>query len=589
MSAHLLNVDKSLRGRCWLLRQPDIEAVEALRRQYALDELTARLLTGRSVKSDTVPTFFEALLKTSMSDPSTMQDMDAAVLHIMDAVAQGQNVTIFADYDVDGATSAAQLIRWARQLGQDWDVYVPDRVNEGYGPSIAAFEALKTSGTELVITVDCGAAAYDALQSAHDMGLSVIVVDHHLMEGAKKPPCLALINPNRPDDSSGLGYLAAAGVTFHLIAALNREARRRGYQNLPDIRTLLGLTALGTICDVVPLTGVNRAIVRQGLKVLGQDTILGISALCDVANVSAPLTSYHAGYVLGPRINAGGRIGQSDMGARLLTTEDSETAHMCAAELDRVNEERKILQDDILCEAETLALQKYASGHDNIIIVAMKDWHAGIIGIVAGRLKDRFDLPVIVIGIDGDIGKGSGRSIAGVNLGDAIALARKQGLLISGGGHAMAGGLSIMADNIDAFQAFMEDKLRDDIYAARQKQGLKVDALIHPSAANGELVQLIERVGPYGAGHPEPVFAMADMRITYAERVRGGHVRCRFESLDGTPIGGICFRADEMGLSAMLLDPNAPRVHVAGRVKADRWQGRERIDFQLLDIAIAHR
>jgi len=582
---YFLGVEKSICGQKWQARCDDESHITQIEHISGLDNLTARLLAGRNIGPDNVEAFLTPTLRSALPDPSVMQDMDKAAERIIKAVQNSEKMTIFADYDVDGGTSAAQLIRWGRHFGQAIGLYVPDRAEEGYGPNVEAFETLKAEGNDLVITVDCGAAAYEALEAAADINLPVIVIDHHLMQGAM-PPAYALVNPNREDDESNLGHLAAAGVTFMLLVALNRAARRKGLGDGPNLLDLLGLTSLGTICDVVPLTDINRAFVSQGLKVLSQGGNIGINALADVAGASGEFTTYHAGFILGPRINAGGRIGRASMGAELLSTENGQIAYGHAAELDRVNQERKQMQEKILNEA----LEKAAKLPEDraITLVAMEDWHPGIIGIVAGRLKDRFNRPAIVIGVDeAGIGKGSGRSMTGVNLGEAISQAKETGLLISGGGHAMAGGLTVRADKIEALTVFLEAALLEDVKTARANLSLKIDGLIAPSAATLELTAKIAAVGPYGAGNPQPVFAMADMRIAYAERVRGGHVRCAFEDRGGGRINGICFRADENGLADILLDPNVRRVHIAGRIKEDNWKGRKKVDFQLIDMAIA--
>lgn len=580
-----LNVEKSCRGLRWQARCDDEAAITALEQSKSLGNLTARLLAGRAITPDLADEFLAPSLKGSLQDPSSLKDMDKAASLIVDAVLAKQKITVFADYDVDGGSSAAQLIKWGRAHGTEMGLYVPDRIKEGYGPSVEAFQQLKAEGNDLVITVDCGAAADAALREAESLELPIIVIDHHLMHGAL-PPCAALVNPNREDDSSGLGHLAAAGVSFMLLVALDREWRRRGEVSGIKLLDLLGLTALGTVCDVVPLIGINRAFVAQGLKVLSSNQNVGVKALSDVANTAPPYAAYHCGFVLGPRINAGGRIGRSDMGAELLSTENAQLAYSHAAELDRVNSERRGLQDRIQAEAIEAATQ--IAETDSIIIVAMEGWHAGVIGIVAGRLKDRFDKPAIVIGIDDDgIGKGSGRSMTGVNLGEAISKAKDAGLLLSGGGHAMAGGLSLECDKLEEFKQFMNAELEADVVKSRANLSLKIDALIAPTMASMATIETINHVGPYGAGNPQPMFALSDMRISYAERVRGGHVRCAFENSMGDRISGICFRADETGLSDVLLDPNAPRVHIAGRLKADSWKGRSRVDFQLVDMALA--
>lgn len=583
--ASFLDVDSSCRGLRWQARCQDEAAVTELEQVKSLDNLTSRLLAGRGIDPDTAEEFLNPSLRGSMPDPSTMQDMNKAAALIMDAVQAKQKITVFADYDVDGGTSAAQLIKWGRGFGVEIGLYVPDRVKEGYGPSVEAFKQLKSEGNDLVVTVDCGAAAQTALEAAKDLGLPIVVIDHHLMHGSL-PPCSALVNPNREDDTSGLGHLAAAGVTFMLLVALNREARKRGLEDVPNLLDLLGLTALGTLCDVVSLTSLNRAIVAQGLKVLSKGGNIGVNALADVAGTNAPYTTYHCGFILGPRINAGGRIGKAEMGAEMLSTENAQLAYSHAAELDRVNTARKTLQDQMINEALEEAFK--LPEDDAVIIVNMEGWHPGVIGIVAGRLKDRFDKPAIVIGVNEEgLGKGSGRSLSGVNLGEAITQAKEAGLLLSGGGHAMAGGLTVEASKIPELTKFLNKILKDEVIEARKNLSLKIDALIAPSAANQSLIKRIEDVGPYGAGNPQPLFAFSDLRIAYAQRVRGGHVRCSFEDGLGGRINGICFRADETGLDQILLDPNAPRVHVAGRLKADSWKGRSKIDLQLVDLAIA--
>jgi single-stranded-DNA-specific exonuclease len=579
-----LGVKASVRKRKWTFRY-DPEVLESYASETDLPLLQAALLLGRDVAALDTGVFLAPTLRNSLPNPSDLQDADKAAGLILDHITDGKRITLFSDYDVDGGTSAAQLIRWGRGLGYDFGLSVPDRVKEGYGPSVAAFEQLKSEKCDLVITLDCGAAAQAALEHADAIGLPVIVVDHHLM-GTTPPPSLALVNPNRQDDHSGQGHLAAAGVTFMLLVALQREARVRGLKNPVDLKSLLGLTALGTICDVVPLRGVNRAIVRQGLKVLSSNRNIGVQALADVASAEPPFTTYHAGFVLGPRINAGGRIGRADMGARLLSTEDSQEAYAHAAELDRVNVQRRQMQDKILTEALGAA---QTQNDEPVIIVAMEDWHPGIIGIVAGRLKDRFRKPSIVIGVDNDavppIAKGSGRSISGVDLGSAISAATDAGLLISGGGHAMAGGLSMDPSKIDALRAFMSAELSREVSEALRNDSSRVDHVLGLTAVNEDLMDLVERVGPYGAGNPQPVFAFSDLRVTFAQRTKGDHVRFSLSDAGGATLSGICFRAGESGLDEVLLTAGNARFHALGQLKPNVWQGRTRIDFHLSDLA----
>lgn len=584
-SAVCLDVTRSVRGKAWHWRCANPEKIDDLVKRGGVDDITARLLAGRGVPPEEVEAFIDPKIRDFLPNPSSLKDMDKAAAAIVSAVKSNKKVTVFADYDVDGGTSAAQIVRWARHFKAEFGIYVPDRVAEGYGPSAGAFRTLKEQGNDLIITVDCGAAAYGALEEAARIELPVVVIDHHMMDGAH-PPALALVNPNRNDDSSGLGYLAAAGVCFVLLVALNREARAQGLGEGPNLLKLLDLAALGTICDVVALKGLNRAIVSQGLKQMSQTQHVGLLALADVAGVSAPFTTYHSGFVIGPRINAGGRIGKASMGAELLCTENSQTAYGYAAELDRVNTERKTMQAEMIEEALTKAAA--LPGERAVTIVFMEGWHPGVIGITAGRLKDRFDKPAIVIGVNAEgIGKGSGRSIHGVNLGGAITAAREAGLLISGGGHPMAGGLTVAQAQIAELSLFLEKHMKDEVAAARQHLAVKIDAKITPRAATPELIENMTRVGPYGAGHPQPMLVFETMSIRYAERVRGGHVRCSFADADGQLVSGICFRADETGLSDVLLSPNPELVHIAGRLRVDSWKGRMRVDLNVVDLAFA--
>lgn len=578
----VLGVERSERGRKWVARA-DEAAVTALQQKAGLDAVKAGLLAGRGIQPDQANAYLNPTLKTDLPDPSSLTDMDKAASRILDSIQAKQRIVLFSDYDVDGGTSAAQMMRWGRGLGFEFGLHVPDRIRDGYGPSRKAFEILKAGGADLVVTLDCGAAAHDALHGAAEIDLPVIVIDHHLMDGL--PPAEAIVNPNRPDDESGLGHLAAAGVTFMLIVALNREAKRRGLTPTLDIRELLGLTALGTVCDVVPMTGLNRIFVRQGLKVMNKQTVAGLNALSAVADISPPYTAYHFGYVLGPRINAGGRIGKSEMGAELLATEDASIAHAHAFELDRLNRERRAMQDDMVRAATEQAERQ---SNRAVIVASMEGWHPGVIGIVAGRLKDRFERPAIVIAIDEDgVGKGSGRSIHGVDLGTAFTEARKNGLLQAGGGHAMAGGLTIDAGDIDTFSSWLEDRLGNDVAQARQSPTSRIDAVISPAAIDLALVNTIESVGPYGPQNPTPSFAIPNVRISYANRLKGGHVRFTAQDRGGVSVSGILFRGDDTPLGQGLLNAGDRYLHLLGQVKRNSWQGRERADFHLSDFAYA--
>jgi len=584
-----LGVRRSLTGRVWRSRPADEHETRDHQRRMGLSEPLARALASRGVSPDQAADFLNPTLKALFPDPSSFQDMDLAASILVDAVVSGRPSAVFADYDVDGASSAAQIVRWFRAMGQDLPIYVPDRILEGYGPSPAAFRRLKAQGAELVITVDCGAAAHDALIEAAAIGLDVVVIDHHLMRGAP-PPAAALVNPNRPDDSSGQGHLAAAGVTFVLLAALNREARRRGLfegRSPPDVMQWLDLAAMGAFCDVTQLTGFNRALAAQGLKVMSGWRNIGLKALLDVAKSQGPATSFHAGFILGPRINAGGRIGRSDLGARLLSTEDPDEAFALAQELDALNAARKDVEKSVIDEA-VLQIERDSNQDPGapVIVAAGEGWHPGVVGIAAGRLRERYRKPVIVIGLDrpADIGKGSGRSQPGVNLGRAIQSAFDEGILLAGGGHAMAAGLTIRPSAIPDLRAFLCERLSAEMMEAAAQDAVEIDALLAPGGASRSLYEEFQRLAPFGPGNPEPMFAIADARIERPIAMRGGHVRVTLVDPSGARLKAVAWRAGETALGERLQAGGAG-LHLAGRLKPDDWQGREGVELEIEDGA----
>lgn len=588
-AAPFLGVSQSVSGKAWLQRPADESSVAEMARIAGIPELLAQVLIARGIGVDDAQRHLDPKLRDYFPDPSSFADMNKAAATIWDAVQAGKSLAVFADYDVDGGTSAAQLIRYFRGLGHKLDLYVPDRVAEGYGPSKEAFEALRKRGAEFVITVDCGATAGDALEAARALALDVVVVDHHQM-GADLPPALAVINPNRPDDMSGCGHMAAAGVTFILLAALNREGRRRGVFNEsqePDLFDFIDLAALGTVCDVVSLTGVNRAIVAQGLKAMGAWRNIGLKALADVSGVTSAPGTYHAGFLIGPRINAGGRVGRADLGARLLSTNDANEAAQIAHELDVLNKERREIEADVL---DAAIAQIESSGSDNmpILVASGPDWHPGVIGVAAGRIKERYGRPSIVIGVADGIGKGSGRSVPGVDLGSAISAARAEGLLTAGGGHAMAAGLTVDENKIDALTNYLADRLAPEFASAGDAMALKLDGLLSPASANEAFLTQLQAAGPFGQGNGEPRFAMPNVRVVYAERVGGVHVRFSLAGETGDRISGIAFRAGDGPLGEALLSGEQNVWHAAGRLKLDEWRGRRRVDFHLEDLAAAN-
>lgn len=584
-----LGVEKSLSGQAWRLRSAADADVREISRQAGVSDLVARVLSARGIAPAEAARHLDPRLRDYFPDPSSFADMDKAAATIWDAVEAGQSISVFADYDVDGGTSAAQLIRWFRQIGVDAGVYVPDRIDEGYGPSRDAFETLQKRGAELVITVDCGATAGEALNAAHEIGLGVIVVDHHLM-GADLPIAHAVVNPNRHDCQSGQGHLAAAGVVFVLLAALNREGRKRAAfsddRPEPDIIALSDLSALGTVCDVVALSGFNRAVVTQGLKVMAGWANPGLRALAEVSGVKNAPGVYHAGFLLGPRINAGGRVGRSDLGARLLSTDDPAEAHEIAQELDRLNTERKAIEAEVI-ELATAQIER--SGHNSgpVLVADGPGWHPGVIGIAAGRIKDRYNRPAIIIGVDKGIGKGSGRSVPGVDLGRAISDAKSEGLLIAGGGHPMAAGLTIDEARIGDFTQFLNERLAADYDKAAESRALKLDGLLSPAGATQAFAEELLKAGPFGQGYSEPRFAIGPVRVAYAERVGGTHVRFSLSGEGGARVSGIAFRAADEALGQALLAGDGNLWYAAGRVKLDEWRGRKRVEFHLEDLAAA--
>ena len=593
LTDHFLGVARSFTARGWRERTADPAHTQELQNRLGLSPPAARALAGRIAGPEEAEAFLRPRLKDLFPDPSSFAGMDEAAATILDALAGDIRIVVFADYDVDGATSAAQIVRWFRALGRETTIYVPDRLTEGYGPSPAAFRRLHAEGAELIIAVDCGATALDALASAEDLGLQVVVIDHHLMREAPSGSAL-IVNPNRPDCGSGQGVLSAAGVTFVLLAALNREARRRGlFEDFPepDIRQWLDLAALGAICDVTQLVGFNRALVALGLKAMSSWSNPGLAALMAAAKApERPASVFDAGFVLGPRINAGGRIGRSDLGARLLSTDDPEEAETLAQELDLLNVGRRQVEKEIVEDAiRTIERGANFDPDAAALVVAGDDWHPGVIGIVAGRLRERYRKPTVVIGIDraADIGRGSGRSSPGVNLGRAIHEAFDAGLLLTGGGHAMAAGLSIRPSAIPDFRAFLVDRLSGEQASAALADVLDIDALISPQSATRELADELAGLAPFGPGAPEPLVALAGVRSEMASALNGGHVRCQLSNGQGRGLKAIAWRSTDQELGRRLLDGGP--LHVVGRLKADDWNGGRSVQLEIEDAADPRR
>ncbi|MEO7027703.1 MAG: single-stranded-DNA-specific exonuclease RecJ [Caulobacteraceae bacterium] len=582
-----LGIEKSLSGRAWRERPADRTVTDDHRRRLSLCEPVARALAARGVAADAGELFLRPTLKDLFPDPASFADMNLAAEVLVDALQHGAKVVVFADYDVDGAASAALLMRWFRAMGQELDLYVPDRMNEGYGPTPAAFRRLKAGGADLVVTVDCGAAAGAALEAAQAIDLPVVVIDHHLM--GERPPARAVVNPNRADCRSGQGILAAAGVTFVLLTALNQEARRRGLfdaRDAPDPRRWLYLAALGAICDVTPFTGFNRALVVRGLTVMSRWANPGLAALLDVAGAPlGPAKVFDAGFILGPRINAGGRIGRSDLGARLLATDDAAEARVLAIELDGLNARRREVEDVVLREAiASVERQSNLDPSASVLIVAGDDWHPGVIGIVASRLRERYRKPVIVVGIDraAGIGRGSGRSQSGVNLGQMVRAALDAGLILGGGGHAMAAGLTVKPDTLPELRAFLATH-EIGRQAGEADDTLHVDVLTTAGGAKG-IHGVFEALAPFGPGNPEPVFALGDVMAADVTEMRGGHLRASLIDSAGARLPAIAWRSADTVVGRRLA-AGGGAVHVAGRLRRDTWRGRDQMLLEVEDIA----
>jgi single-stranded-DNA-specific exonuclease len=588
-----LDVERSVLGRAWRDRLDERATARALAivQRHGLPELLARILAGRDVEADAVEMFLDPTVKRLMPDPYVMIDMEAAALRMADAVQRGERVAIFGDYDVDGATASALLARFLRHCGLDPIVHIPDRIFEGYGPNVEAIRTLAERGATLLVAVDCGTGSIEPLAEARRLGLDVIVIDHH--QADERLPDALVVNPNRLDDLSGLGHLAAVGLVFLAVVALNRVLRGRGFwtptRGEPDLLSHLDMVALGTVADVVPLKGLNRAFVAKGLLALRRRDNVGLTALMDVARLAGPPEPWHLGFLLGPRINAGGRIGRAGLGADLLRTDDPAEAARLAAELDRLNRERQAIELAALAEAEAEASAALGTEDSGAVIVtAAANWHPGVVGLIAARLKERFGRPAFAIALDpAGVGTGSGRSIAGVDLGRTVRNAVAQGLLLKGGGHAMAAGVTLKRDGLAAFRAYLEQEFAASVAAARADRALLIDGAVSAAGANPALIETMARAGPFGAGNPEPVVALPAHTLAYADPVGDAHVRVRLRSGDGTMLNAIAFRAVGQPLGRALLERRGQPVHAAGTLSIDRWNGAERVQLTLQDIAPA--
>jgi single-stranded-DNA-specific exonuclease len=576
----------------------------AIAQRHGVPDLLARILAGRNVEVDGVDAYLDPKVKELMPDPGVIVDMPAAASRIAEAVLRGETIAIFGDYDVDGATSSALLASFLRIAGCEPLIHIPDRIFEGYGPNVDAIRTLAARGARLLITVDCGTTSMEPIAEAARLGLDTIVIDHHQADETL-PPAVAVVNPNRHDDLSGLGQLAAVGLAFLTVVAVRRELRQHGFWQRrlpnhspqagdaragePDLLALLDLVALGTVADVVPLKGLNRAFVAKGLIAMRRRQRVGLTALMDVSRLTGPPEPSHLGFLLGPRINAGGRIGKADLGAQLLLCADAPAAAALAAQLDELNRERQVIEMAAVEEAQAEAMAALGIEEKGAVVVtASPRWHPGVVGLVAARIKERFGRPAFAIALGtGDVGTGSGRSIAGVDLGRAVRQAVVEGLLIKGGGHAMAAGVTLKSGALGEFRAFLKQRLGDAVETSRRDDALLVDGALTARAATAELHATLAAAGPFGTGNPEPVIALPAHTLVYAEEVGKAHVRARVQSGDGATVNAIAFRAAGQKLGTALMKNRGRRVHVAGTLSVDRWQGMERIQLRMIDVASA--
>jgi single-stranded-DNA-specific exonuclease len=587
-----LGVSSSVLGRTWIERCDAAQGTIALAiaQTHGLPDVLARVLAGRGVGVHDTQGFLNPRLRDLMPDPNVLTDMEAAAARLAEAIIRAETVAIFGDYDVDGACSASLLAEYLRACGIAYAIHIPDRITEGYGPNVDAIRGLKDQGADVLVTVDCGTASIEPLAEAKHLGLDTVVLDHHQAPEVL-PEALAIVNPNRQDDLSGLGFLCAAGVVFLFLVALNRGLRSRGFfqdRPEPDLMGSLDLVALATVADVVPLTGLNRAFVRQGLAVMRSRSRAGLAALLDTAGLAGAPECWHLGYLVGPRINAGGRIGDAALGSRLLLTQDSFQAGQLAAELDRLNRERQAIEVTAVAEAEAQALFALDRSPDlPVLATASAEWHPGVVGLIAARMKERFRRPAFAFTLNPDgTATGSGRSVPGVDLGQAVRAAVEAGLAVKGGGHVMAAGVTIQAVDLERFLAFITERLTEAVGTMRQTDHFSVDATLTAGGAQPGIVAALERAGPFGSGQPEPVFVLPQHRIVEAREVgSGGHMRVKLRGGDGSTMGGIAFRAAGQLLGTALSRSIGSTLHVAGTLSIDRWGGNEKVELRIMDAA----
>ena len=577
----------SVSGKNWILSEYKQEDLTFIKENFSLDEITSKLLSIRNIKKEEISSFLDPSIKNFLPNPNNLLDMEKSTLRTVEALSNNEKVGIFGDYDVDGASSTALLGNYFSELNLDYEIYIPDRKKEGYGPSIKSFTELIKKNVKIIFTVDCGTLSFDAINFAKEKEIDVIVLDHHQSE-IKLPNAFSIINPNRLDDKSDLQYLCAAGVSFMFLVSLSRALRSKKWFNNNDINEpnlidYLDLVSLGTVCDVVPLIGLNRAIVKQGLKVIKLKKNLGLKTLLDLCKIESSPSIYHLGYLIGPRINAGGRVGKCSHGANLLLNKDPKNSFLLASELNQYNKERQLLEKELL---QQILNETKNYSNDPVLILSGYNWHEGVIGIVAARLKDKFNKPVIIISIDGDIGKASARSIVGFDIGAIIIAATHENILLKGGGHKMAGGFSIKVENIEKLKDFVFKKFRNINIDLKSERPLLLDSIISPSAINLEFYNKVALLSPFGSGNPEPKFIIEDVKTINGKIVGEKHIKSVLIGIDGSTIKSIAFNAVENDIGAYLLKTNKKSFNIAGKLSLNEWRGQSNVEFIIDDISV---
>ena len=577
----------SISGKNWILRKYNQENLNFIKDNFLLDEITSKLLSIRNIKKEDISSFLNPSIKNFLPNPDTLIDMQKSTSRTIEAISKKEKIGIFGDYDVDGASSTALLGNYFSHLNLDYEIYIPDRKKEGYGPSIKSFEELISKNVKIIFTVDCGTLSFEAINYAKKNNIDVIVLDHHQSE-VKLPNAYSIVNPNRLDDKSNLQYLCAAGVAFMFLVSLNRSLRSINWFkdnnfNEPNLINYLDLVSLGTVCDVVPLKGLNRAIVKQGLKIIKLKRNLGIKTLLDICKIESKPSIYHLGFMLGPRINAGGRVGKCSHGANLLLDKDPKNSFKLASELDQYNKERQMLEKDLL---QKILNQAKNYSKDPVLILSGSNWHEGVIGIVASRLKDKFNKPVIIISLEGEIGKASARSIVGFDIGSVIIAATQENILLRGGGHKMAGGFSIKTENIDKFRNFVNRKFKNVNEDLSNEKPLLLDSVISPSAVNLDFYNKVDLLSPFGSGNPEPKFIIQNMRTVNGKIVGEKHIKSVLIGKDGSAIKSIAFNAVDNDLGSYLIKKNNKIFNIAGKLSLNEWKGQSNVEFIIDDISV---